>query len=199
MSGDGRERVPSLIVNGIVTNEGLKLDKEGAVEVIVLGDGIVVARESFDGVDVVQESQHLEMRNVALHTMQTEGAPVPGRRLVVRQRHLAHPLQIQVAFRSRYGAMPNSRDHLRLQSAGQRFGSMPAGAQWTSNPAMLSIKVTDPLNLRPATAGESPPATSFHWCDATPRRRLSATRKRRERRRRPHRRSLPSSRTPDVL
>jgi hypothetical protein len=54
---------PSLIVNGIVTNEGLKLDEEGAVEVIVLGGRIIVARESLDGVDVVPERQHLEMRD----------------------------------------------------------------------------------------------------------------------------------------
>jgi hypothetical protein len=59
---------------------GLKMTVENArplQRILGLGFGVAIVFGPLDRVDVVPEREHLEVRNVAFHAVQTEGASVP--------------------------------------------------------------------------------------------------------------------------
>src|ERR1700679_4084848 len=83
-----------LRVHLVVPDAGLHFDQVIGVEVVVLGDVVVVSGETLDGVGVVPKRQHLEMRYIGFGAAQTPRATISARRQILRKRNRPHQLKV---------------------------------------------------------------------------------------------------------
>jgi hypothetical protein len=57
---------------------GLQFNQERPIKIIILGKLKILAGELLDRVNIVPKREHLEVRNLGFHAVQTESARFPG-------------------------------------------------------------------------------------------------------------------------
>src|SRR4029077_4908917 len=100
-----------------MADTGLHLDQVGRVEVIVLSQIVVVARETLDCVGVVRECQHLEMSYISVGAAQTPRPAISWRRAILGKRDPLHQVQIGSTLGNWNHPVPYSSDHAALPSS----------------------------------------------------------------------------------
>jgi hypothetical protein len=66
-----------VVIYSVVKYFGFQFNEERSIEIIILGELKILARESLDRVDVFPKREHLDVRNVAFHAAKTESAAIP--------------------------------------------------------------------------------------------------------------------------
>lgn len=68
---------PSLFfIHGVMEYIGCQFNQERSIKIIILGELKILPRQPHDRVNVAPKREHLEMCNVAIDAVQTEGAAV---------------------------------------------------------------------------------------------------------------------------
>ena len=95
----------------------LQLEQEIRVEIIIFGEGQVVAREAPDRVEIGPQGEHLDMGDAVVPAEQAPGAAVAAGRAIIGQSHVGHQLQIFRQLGAGDPPVPSPRDHRQRQPA----------------------------------------------------------------------------------
>src|ERR1022692_1398202 len=108
-----------LRIDFVVLDAALHFDQVLGIEVVVLGHAVVVPSETLDGVGVVPEGQHLEMRDICFCAVQTPRPSISARRQILGQRNPPHQAKVFISLRNRNHSVPYSSDHAAFPSSEQ--------------------------------------------------------------------------------
>src|SRR6266481_1101076 len=98
----------------VMADAGLHFEQVVGIEVVVLGQVVVVPSETLDGVGVVPERQHLEMGYICCGAVETPRAAISARRLILGEGNPAHKIQVVIGLRNGNHSVPYSGDHWAL-------------------------------------------------------------------------------------
>ena len=90
----------------VVSHMRLHFDQVVRIEIVILGQAVIVSSDALDGVGVVPERQHLEMRYLCLCAIQTPRPSVSARGPILGQRDAVYQIPVLIGFRNRNRSMP---------------------------------------------------------------------------------------------